>query len=148
MSVFQMWWDTERPADSNSGDENESWRSKKRTVKRETEGEGTKKLREGKWWSWDVRYCRKKKRHRGSALPGDPDTWGWATGVFLQVLHCVCVWVQEMRRRMSWGHLREGEGHQSTTNHYKVQNVPQISEVRALMEEQAQNHHLKHNKYA
>ncbi len=41
------------------------------------------------------------------------------------------------------GHLREGEGHQSTTNHYKVQNVPQVAEVGALVEKQAQHHHLE-----
>lgn len=44
-------------------------------------------------------------------------------------------------------HLREGEGHQSPTNHYKVQNVPQVAEVRALMEEQAQHHHLDHTEH-
>lgn len=40
-------------------------------------------------------------------------------------------------------HLREGEGHQSSTNHYKVQNVPKVTKVGALVEKQAQHHHLK-----
>lgn len=31
------------------------------------------------------------------------------------------------------GDLREGEGHQSTTNHYKVKDVPQVPEIRALV---------------
>lgn len=27
------------------------------------------------------------------------------------------------------GDLREGEGHQSTTNHYKVKDVPQVPKI-------------------
>lgn len=34
---------------------------------------------------------------------------------------------------MREGNLREGEGHQSTTNHYKVKDVPQVPEIRALV---------------
>lgn len=41
------------------------------------------------------------------------------------------------------GNLREGEGHQSTTNHYKVQDVPQVTEIGALVQHQAQIHHLR-----
>ena len=47
-----------------------------------------------------------------------------------------------MKRRVE-GNLREGEGHQSTTNHYKVQNVPQIAEVGSLVKKQAKHHHLE-----
>ena len=39
--------------------------------------------------------------------------------------------------------LREGEGHQSTTNHYKVQDVPQVTEVGTLMQDQPKVHHLR-----
>lgn len=41
------------------------------------------------------------------------------------------------------GDLREGEGHQSTTNHYKVKDVPQVPEIRTLVQDQPQIHHLK-----
>lgn len=44
------------------------------------------------------------------------------------------------------GDLREGEGHQSTTNHYKVKDVPQVPEVRALVQDEPQIHHLKEQK--
>ncbi len=52
-----------------------------------------------------------------------------------------------MKRRVE-GNLREGEGHQSTTNHYKVQNVPQVTKVGALVEKQAQHDHLEHTKHS
>lgn len=41
------------------------------------------------------------------------------------------------RKRWGKGHLREGKGYQGTTNHYKVQKVPQVAEIRALVENQA-----------
>lgn len=40
-------------------------------------------------------------------------------------------------RAQGGAHLREGEGHQSTTNHNKVQNVPQVAEVGSFVEKQA-----------
>lgn len=33
-------------------------------------------------------------------------------------------------------HLRERKGYQGTTDHYKVQNVPQVTEVGSLMKYQ------------
>ena len=41
------------------------------------------------------------------------------------------------------GHLREGEGDQGTTNHYKVQDVPKVAEIGALVQDQTQVHHLQ-----
>lgn len=35
------------------------------------------------------------------------------------------------------GHLREGKGYQGTTNHYKVQKVPQVTKIWALVQNQA-----------
>ena len=70
---------------------------------------------------------------------------------------CVCLCLCLGRGRWRWwkgggggggGHLREGEGHQSTTNHYKVQNVPQVAEVGALVEKQAEHHHLEDTEHA
>ena len=52
-----------------------------------------------------------------------------------------------MKRVVGGGHLREGEGNQSSTNHYEVQNVPQVSEVGALVEKQAQDHHLEEKEH-
>ena len=46
-------------------------------------------------------------------------------------------------RRGKDGNLREGEGHQSTTNHYKVQDVPQVTEIGSLMQNQTKVHHLQ-----
>ncbi len=48
--------------------------------------------------------------------------------------------------RRQEGNLREGEGHQSTTNHYKVKDVPQVPEIRALVQDQSQIHHLQEKK--
>lgn len=39
-------------------------------------------------------------------------------------------------------YLRECECHQSSTDHNEVQNIPQVSEVRAGVQQQAQIHHL------
>lgn len=36
-------------------------------------------------------------------------------------------------KRGEEGDLREGKGHQSTTNHYKVKDVPQVPEIRTLV---------------
>lgn len=38
--------------------------------------------------------------------------------------------------------LRAGEGHQGPTDHNEVKNVPQVAEIRAGVEEQAQVNHL------
>lgn len=51
---------------------------------------------------------------------------------------------EDSRRRK--GDLREGEGHQSTTNHYKVKDVPQVPEIRALVQDQSKIHHLQEKK--
>lgn len=32
-------------------------------------------------------------------------------------------------KRWSKGHLREGKGYQGTTNHYKVQKVPEVTKI-------------------
>lgn len=41
------------------------------------------------------------------------------------------------------GDLREGEGHQGPTDHYEVQNVPEVTEVGPLMQDKAQVDHLE-----
>lgn len=40
------------------------------------------------------------------------------------------------------GHLREGKGHQSPTDHYEVQDVPEVAEVGTLVQHEAQVDHL------
>lgn len=39
--------------------------------------------------------------------------------------------------------LRAGKGHQSSTDHNEVQNVPQVPKIRAGVEEQSQINHLQ-----
>lgn len=41
------------------------------------------------------------------------------------------------------GDLREGKGHQGPTDHYEVQNVPQVTEIGPLMQYEAQVDHLR-----
>lgn len=41
------------------------------------------------------------------------------------------------------GDLREGEGHQGPTDHYEVQNVPEVTEIGPLMQDKAQVDHLE-----
>lgn len=42
--------------------------------------------------------------------------------------------------------LRAGKGHQGSADHNEVQNVPQVTEVSARMEEQSQVNHLESQK--
>lgn len=39
--------------------------------------------------------------------------------------------------------LRAGEGHQSSADHNEVQNIPQVTKIRARVEEQSQVNHLQ-----
>ena len=42
----------------------------------------------------------------------------------------------------SRGHLREGKGHQGPTDHYEVENVPEVTEVGTLVQDEPQVDHL------
>lgn len=42
--------------------------------------------------------------------------------------------------------LREGKGYQGPTDHYEVQNVPEVTEVGPLMQDKAQVDHLEGEK--
>lgn len=59
-------------------------------------------IKETPRWQWGNRVAEKKKM-------GSRQLWG--------------------RKRWSKGHLREGKGYQGTTNHYKVQKVPEVTEI-------------------
>lgn len=39
--------------------------------------------------------------------------------------------------------LREGKGHQGPTDHYEVQNVPEVAEVGTLVQDEPQVDHLR-----
>ncbi len=60
------------------------------------------------------------------------------------------VWLH-LRLERSWRHcsykgkddLRAGESHQSPTDHDEVKNVPQVTKIRARVEEQSQVNHLE-----
>lgn len=39
--------------------------------------------------------------------------------------------------------LRAGKGYQSSTDHNKIQNVPQITEIRTRVQDQSQVNHLQ-----
>lgn len=43
----------------------------------------------------------------------------------------------------SRGDLREGKGHQGPTDHYEVENVPEVTEVGTLVQDEPQVDHLR-----
>lgn len=51
--------------------------------------------------------------------------------------------VQEFRRKVD---LRAGKGYQSSTDHNKVQDVPQVTKIRTRVQEQSQVNHLESKK--
>lgn len=46
----------------------------------------------------------------------------------------------------SRGDLREGKGHQGPTDHYEVENVPEVTEVGTLVQDEPQVDHLRREK--
>lgn len=46
----------------------------------------------------------------------------------------------------SQGDLREGKGHQGPTDHYEVENVPEVTEVGTLVQDKPQVDHLGEKK--
>lgn len=45
--------------------------------------------------------------------------------------------------KSSGGDLREGKGHQGPTDHYEVENVPEVTEVGTLVQDKPQVDHLR-----
>lgn len=69
---------------------------------------------------------------------------------YLNVLWCGCIHSYTLcsesccdQRVKGKDVLRAGEGHKSSADHNEVQNIPQVTKIRARVEEQSQVNHLQ-----
>ncbi len=71
---------------------------------------------------------RKRPREKGIESTGEAPGWQWGNKVAEETIRGSR---QHFGGKKWWdkGHLREGKGYQGTTNHYKVQKVPQVTKI-------------------
>lgn len=89
--------------------------------------------RSSSWWHAMPPHCPRAHAPHLYTLRTHPlIQWaapGWGRGLKRQV-------------KTSRRDLREGKGHQGPTDHYEVENVPEVSEVGTLVQDEPQVNHL------